>query len=397
MRAFRFAPGAALQPPSRRVLLVLYLVAGLLAGAISLALRQSMNFEVFVAAARALWRSEDLYVLRARDYFKYSPTFALVFSPIAWLPPAIGAPAWSLVNFGAAYAGIDRAVPADDEKRLALTVALVGIALGTDADQTNLLIAGAILLAFDAYERGRAGLGSWLVIGAAFIKVFPLLGAALALLRRGAARKLSGMGLAAAILGASPLLACRPRVLWEEYRSWLALLAWDRRAHGWSLMSAVRDGLSLPLGDTAIQLAGAVLLATPLALGARLGSDRAWRRTAACALLSFFVLFNHRAEYASFVLPAVGLGVWLATSGRSRAKTALVALALVAPGPFFVRPDASVTGALAILGAHRCFHPLRVVPLFAVWLWMLADLMQRFLEVRIVWRPGRDRSEAHAP
>jgi hypothetical protein len=397
MRVHRSALGAALRPPSRRALFVLYLVAGLVAGALSFALRQSLNFDVFVAAARALPRGEDLYVLRSRDYFKYSPTFALAFSPFALLPAAIAAPLWSAVNFGAAYVGIDRAVPADHEKRLALTVAFAGIALGTDADQTNLLIAGAILVAFDAFERERSVLGASLVAGAAFIKVFPVLGALLALLRPGRARALAGGAFAATALAMAPLVVCRPRVLVGEYRSWLALLAWDRRVHGWSVMSALKDGLALTVGDLGVQLAGVALLATPIALGLRLGTDRSWRRTAACALLSFFVLFNHRAEYASFVLPAVGLGVWVATSARSPAKTALVALALVAPGPFFARADPSVTGLLTFLGAHRVFHPLRVLPLFAAWVWMLADLMQRFLEVRIVWRPAGAGSEVHAP
>jgi hypothetical protein len=160
-------------------------------------------------------------------------------------------------------------------------------------------------------------------------------------------------------------------------------------------MSALQDGFSFGAGALGVQLVGAVVLATPMALGASLGTDRPWRRTAACALLSFVVLFNHRAEYASFVLPAVGLGVWLATSARSPVKTALVVLALIAPGPFFARPDPSVTGVLAFLGAHRVFHPLRVLPLFAAWIWMLADLMQRFLEIRIVWRPVESR--VHAP
>jgi hypothetical protein len=395
MRAFRLALRAGLRPPPRGVLFVLYIVAGLAAGAVSWALHQSLNFDVFVAAARALPRGDDLYVLRSRDYFKYSPTFALAFSPFTLLPPVVGAPLWSAVNFGAAYVGIDRAVPADDQKRHALSVALAGIALGTDADQTNLLIAGAILVAFDAFEHGRSALGSSLLAAAAFIKVFPALGALLALFRPRRAHSLVAMVLAAAVLALLPLAVCTPGVLLGEYRSWLALLAWDRHAHGWSVMSALQDGFSFGAGALGVQLVGAVVLATPMALGASLGTDRPWRRTAACALLSFVVLFNHRAEYASFVLPAVGLGVWLATSARSPVKTALVVLALIAPGPFFARPDPSVTGVLAFLGAHRVFHPLRVLPLFAAWIWMLADLMQRFLEIRIVWRPVESR--VHAP
>jgi hypothetical protein len=190
------------------------------------------------------------------------------------------------------------------------------------------------------------------------------------------------MGIGVAVLGAAPLLVCGPRVLVGEYASWGRLVRWDSAAHGWSVMSVLRDA-AIPGSGLPVQLAAVAVLGAPLALGIRFGTDATWRRTFASSVLVFAVLFNHRAEYASFVLSAVGLGVWCATARNSTVKAVLVALALVAPGPFLSRPDARVTGALAFLGAHRLFHPMRVVPLFLVWCWMTAELLGRFVDVRV--------------
>jgi hypothetical protein len=357
--------------------------AGIAAGAVSLALGQSLNFHVFRQAAQDLLAGRDLYERHAEDYFKYSPTFAFLFVPFAWMPEWLAAPLWSLLNFMAAFFGIDNVLDDEREKRVALLVALAGIALATDGDQSNLLVGGALLLAFAAYERRREAPAAALVTGGALVKLFPALGAALALLspRRGRATALLGV----AALGwlALPVFAVGPSALLAEYASWRRLLAWDHANHGWCVASLLQDGLHVHVSITAVQVAGAAALAIPIGAGLWFGSDAAWRRTLVCALLVFAVLFNHRAEYTSYVLSAIALGVWYASSERTPIVGALVALALIAPGPFLTRADPSVSGVLAVLGAHRQFHALRVVPLLAAWLVMLRDLMRPFIEVRV--------------
>ena len=53
----------------------------------------------------------------------------------------------------------------------------------------------------------------------------------------------------------------------------------------------------------------------------------------------------------------------------------------VAPGPFFAQqPSAGIS---ALLTAPRLFHPLRVAPLFAVWLLMLRSTVRRFVTIRV--------------
>jgi hypothetical protein len=381
-----------MQPPSprapwlspRTALFCAFVLAGLLAGAISFAFGQSLNFHVFQTAARDLLARDDLYAKHAEDYFKYSPTFALLFVPFMLLPSWLGAPLWSLANFVVAFFGIDRAVPDPREKAAALLVALAGILLATDGDQSNLLVAGALLLSLHAFEQREARKGAALVTGAAFVKVFPAAFAVFALLSRRRKEALGALAVSGLAWLALPILVMRPRTLAREYASWARLLSWDHANHGWNLMSFAEDALHLHASSGAVQLLGLAIQLFPLALGVALGTDPRWRRTFACSILVFVVLFNHRAEYASFVVSAIGVAVWYATSPRRPAWTALVvALAIVAPGPFFARPDASVTGVFAFLAAHRQFHVLRVVPLALLWVLMHRDLLARFIDVRV--------------
>jgi hypothetical protein len=368
--------------------------AGVAAGAVSLAFGQSLNFHVFRAAAFDLLARHDLYAKSAEDYFKYSPTFALLFVPFAVVPEWLGAPAWSLLNFVVAFLGVERVVDDPKDKPIALLLSLAGILFATDGDQSNLLVAGALLLSLHAFETRSARTGAALVTGAGFVKLFPAAGALFALLSRRRKEALSALLVSSLVWLALPVLVMRPRTLAGEYASWLRLLSWDHANHGWSVMTLVQDVLHVRVSSLAVQLAGLALQLSTFALGFARGTDARWRRTFACSLLAFVVLFNHRAEYASFVVSAIAVGVWYATSGsRSPVVGALVALSIFAPGPFFTRPDGSVTGLFAILAAHRQFHAIRVLPLFALWLVMHKDLLARLVAVRLRLRAPMREAE----
>ena len=371
------------QSVSRAHLRFAYAIAGVLAGAVSFAFGQSQNFHVFAQAARDLVRGDDLYVRHAADYFKYSPTFALLFLPFTWVPSWLAAPLWSLLNFAVALLGIDRVVDDPNQKRVALGIALAGIVLSTDGDQSNLLVAGAWFLAFHAFEESRTRTGAaWILFGG-FVKLFPVLGAVFALFhpRRGHALLL--FGVAALFWAALPLVVCSPLTLIHEYVSWRHLVSWDLGNRGWSVLPLLHDGMHLSWANHSMQIVGGCVQAVPIVLGLRFGTDAAWRRTLACSLLTFAVLFNHRTEYASFVLSAIAVGIWCATTRLGTLARVLVFLSIVAPGPFFARPDPSVGGFFTFLAAHREFHPLRVVPLLALWLFMQRDLLKRFVRIEL--------------
>ncbi len=343
-----------------RWLVGLYVLAGAVAGGISLALDQSRNLVVYRDAAHDLLAHRDLYVGASVDWFKYSPTFALLFVPFALAPAWLAAALWGALNFGVAAAGIASILPDASERRTALLAALPGILLATDGDQANLLVGGLLLLALAAYERGRSGWAAAAIVLATSVKLFPVVGVLFALLFPDRERSLSRVLFAALVCLVLPLVVLAPHELGAEYASWARLLAADHANRGWSLVTVARDTFGARALDT--QLAGAVLLGGPVVLAART-ADAATRRLVAAAVLAFAVLFNHRAEATSFVLPAMGAGIWLASGKVTKPRVALVLLCAIAPGPFFALPEPSMQGWLGFFGAHRQFHAFRVAPL----------------------------------
>src|SRR3954471_5516394 len=98
-------------PPAPRYARVLrWLVAIAWLGAIVAATMQQgvthqhNNFLIFRAASKHLLAGTDLYAAypaEHQDFYKYSPTFALLFLPFAYLPFSIAMLAWNALNAGA--------------------------------------------------------------------------------------------------------------------------------------------------------------------------------------------------------------------------------------------------------------------------------------------------------
>ncbi len=367
-----------------RLLLGLYLLAGIIAGIVSFALDQSKNLEVFRHASRSLLTHRDLYDGSSVDWYKYSPSFALIFLPLALVPAWLAAAVWGAVNFGAAFAGIHAmtredprgGVDSSGARNVAMLAALPGVLLATDGDQANLLVAGLMLLACSAFARNRSIRGAALVILGFLVKIFPLGAVLFALLDRERERNLFRVIVAMAIGLLLPLLVIHPSELAAQYSSWVSITRFDH-AHnrGWSLVTLARD-IGLPA--LSVQIAALTTLALPVigAMTAPAPPTMAWRRAFAASLLILIVLCNHRSEYTSFVISSIGVGLWFADARRTPASYVLLALASVAHGPVYVVDDPRLTGAFSFLAAHRIYHPLRLVPLVVVWAHLQVHLVR---------------------
>lgn len=378
--------------PPRRVLLAMYAGLGLVASMVSFATGQSKNLDIFLTAARDLLAGRNAYATTA---FKYSPAFAFLFVPFTWLPASVAAGIWGVGNFVAAFYGIDRLVDDDREKRVALTVALLGIVFVTDGDQSNLLITGGMLLAFRAFEDERPALAGLLLAACAVVKIFPLLAMGLVLFDRRRWRAVPAFLLGVVGLTFAPIAVVGWPIVRMEHVEWKKLLTHEAvENRGWSLMGVVRDGLGLGWPNAYVQAVGALLvLLVFVAVTFRRNEPRE-RRAAMAILLVFMVLFNHRSEYCTLVISSVGVAVWCASEPHSRgwmwARRVLVAIAFLAPGPFYAVVTKGEAPLLAVLTAPRKFHALRMIPLLFAWIWMLVDLARRA-------RPRVPRSLAPGP
>src|SRR5438105_15298624 len=274
---------------ARRSLLALYLASAVFVTVQQGILGRSNNFTVFRAAATNLLAHRDLYAAHPDqhfDFYKYSPTFALLFAPLAALPFAPALLIWSLLNSLLLWYAVRRLLP-DRQATLALALVYLEVLFAMQYTQSNGLVAALLLLAFLALEAGRQ-LRAALLIGLdAFIKIFPLGAAALALFhpRRWRFTLLfAAMGAGLALL---PLVVIPSHALVAESRSWWTIETADasRLNRGDSVMQYLHQWLGFDWPHWPVQLAGTLLLLAPLALQRRCWCDLSCRFRFRCSLL----------------------------------------------------------------------------------------------------------------
>jgi len=340
------------------------LVTGRSADDLRRASRPSGNFEIFRTASRHLFTGDDLYAeypAAHTDRFKYSPTFALLFSPLAWLPWPLALFLWSALNALLLFVAVERVLP-QRQALLAMAFMHLEVLRGMQNAQSNALVAALIVLAFAAMERGRHWRTAAAVALGASVKIFPLAALTFALPHRRAFRA----GLAAIVVGvllvALPLLAMTPAALLAQYQSWRAVESVDALQRWFSIMALASRWGALGWPNWIMQLAGTAALLVPLALRRDRWDDPRFRLLYLCSVLLFVVLFNHQAERASYLIAFTGVCIWFASEPRAAWRTALFGIALVTvplmstliPGAW-LRTPAATTYRLAL-------------PCFVIWL-----------------------------
>ena len=305
----------------------------------------SGNFEIFRTAARHLVDGADLYAeypAEHSDRFKYSPTFALLFAPLAWIPWPLALFLWSALNALVLFGAVERALPGR-AGMVALLLLLLEVLRAMQNAQSNALVAGLIILGFIALERMNAWRASAAVMLGACVKIFPLAALAFAIPRRMVLRTGAWAVAIGAALVALPLLVTPPATLLAQYASWRGVESSDAQQRWFSVMELIHRWSGTALPNWPIQLAGTLALLAPLALMRDRWDDVRFRALFLCSVLLYVVLFNHQAERASYLIAFTGATLWYAGSAKLRWETWLYVLAFITiplmstliPGHFF--------------------------------------------------------------
>src|SRR3989454_9418916 len=246
----------------RRLLLGLDVASAFLVTVQQAILGHSNNLSIFRSASRNLFAGRNVYAAHPEqhlDFYKYSPTFALLFAPLAYLPFALAFLCCSLLNRLLLWYALERLLPRR-EATLALGLLYLEVLFAMQYGQSNALVAALIVLAFVALERGRQlEAASELALGAS-IKLFPLALLPVAVFHPRRARfGLLFLGVATALV-VLPLLAVPAPELVAQYRSWRAIEASDTLNRGYSLMQYLHMALGTDWPNWPVQLAGTTLL-----------------------------------------------------------------------------------------------------------------------------------------
>ena len=317
-------PDTSAAGPAERRRWIDWLIALLWLGAIVSATVQhgvrteNNNFRIFRAASRHLLAGTDLYAAYPAehfDFYKYSPTFALLFTPFAYVPFPVAMLLWNALNAGALYVAIGMVLP-----RRAATVARAIVFLDMLGSlqnvQSNALVAALIVFTFAAYERHHTALGSLAAVVGTYVKLFPLAGVSFAIFHGRKLRVALALVVGMALFAGLPLLVTRPETLLTQYESWRAIGSVDSLKLGYSVMNVLEQLFHAGLPNWPIQLAGMLLLVSPVVVQRWRWHDWDLRRLYLCSVLVFCVIFNHLAESPTFVVALTGVGIWFAAITR---------------------------------------------------------------------------------
>jgi hypothetical protein len=298
------------------------------------------NLLIFRASFFNLVAGRDLYALNPAqhlDYFKYSPTFALLMAPFAAAPEFPSAIAWNFCNVFALFAAIRLLSFSREQKALVLWLILIELLTSIQNFQSNALVAALIIGTFIALDRGQPEVAGLFVALGASIKIFGAAAALFALFYPGKLRFVFATLVAALLLFALPLLVIPAAQLQWQYRNWLFLLHRDYFAEEkLSIMSWLHVWFGVNWPNNIIQIVGACLMLLPIALAlcvlerrSHLPVSETFRLKLLASLLVFLVIFNHKAESPMFILAVTGVAIWYAASVRSGWRTLLIVLVLL--------------------------------------------------------------------
>jgi hypothetical protein len=335
------------------------------------------NYVIFVQSFFHLLEQKDLYILYPAehwDLYKYSPTFALFFGLFAYLPAVVGLSLWNVLNALVLFFGV-KALPHFSDKQKALLLLVITLELMTSLQntQSNAMMAGLMIWAFAALERRQYLLATFCILATVYIKIFGLVAMALFLFYPRKDKLALYSALWAVVFFVLPLVVVDWQQLLFLYRSWGHLLQNDHSAsYGFSVMGWLSTWFGLAANKLVVLGTGVVLFCLPL-LRFRCYGDFTFRILTLASVLIWVIIFNHKAESATFIIALSGVAIWFFIQEVWRWENVLLlVLVLIFTSlsptdlfPKFIRKD--------ILEPYV----IKAVPCILVWAKITWDLLRR--------------------
>jgi len=333
------------------------------------------NYVIFKQSFFHLIDGKNLYKLypaEQSDLFKYTPAFALFFSVFAWMPDWLGLIGWNLLNALVLFSAINTIkIFTPKQKAFALLFVALELMTSMQSTQSNGLIAGLMIWAYNSFEDEKIGRAALFIMLATFVKPFGLVGAALFLLYPKKASFIGFSALWGCVLATLPVVVTTPLTLVFQYQSWLNMLSADHAASvGYSVIGWLQAWFGLALNKMVVTVVGVILFCTAY-LNRKEWNDKGFKILLLASALIWSVIFNHKAESPTFIIAAAGVALWYFSQNRSTINTVLLSLVFIftilSPTDLF---PATLRTALVIP------YQLKVLPCILVWVKVLWDLFR---------------------
>lgn len=291
------------------------------------------NYIIFKQSFIHLFNNVNLYTFYPAEYadlYKYSPTFALFMALFYPLPNVIGLMLWNGLNLFVFYWGIQSfKYISQNQKWLMLGYVVFELILSTQNSQSNCLLAGLTLIAFNSLENGKNAWATLCLVLGFYVKIYSVLGCLLLLFYP---RKLySALTLVfwSALLFVLPLVVIDLNALLQQYMNWVELLKMDQsQSIGMSVYAF--SSLLLPSAyfKTITLSLGVAMLLVPL-VKIRRYSESIFRIQYLALILIWMVVYNYKAESPTFIIALTGVALWYLSVPKTRFTVVILLSALL--------------------------------------------------------------------
>jgi hypothetical protein len=273
------------------------------------------NYIIFKKSPSHLLQGTNLYEGYEKehyDVFKYTPTFALLFSPFLSVPDVIGLSAWNLLNALVWLFALFRLQNQSNRFFIfGLVIGVLELYISILNSQSNALIAGLLLWAYIYLEKedfSRASLFIWLTTA---IKLFGIVFFAMFVFYKGWHKK----GIVYAILWGFilffiPTVVISFKALFWQYSNYLDLLKADQSAFlKYSFLGWLQAWFSWEPNRT-LAVLFALVFQFGLSIYKSMNQQKNTKLLMAASWLLWMVIFNHMSESATFIIALTGVVVW---------------------------------------------------------------------------------------
>lgn len=186
-----------------------------------------------------------------------------------------------------------------------------------------------LLFTFNAFEKQKTHLAALFIVLTVFIKIFGAVAFILFLLYPNKLKFILWSALWALLLLVLPLVVVSPEQLIFQYQSWWNMLQNDHSVSvGFSVIGWLKTWFNIEANKLSVVLIGATLLMLPL-LKTKLYNNELFRKLMLASVMIWVIIFNHKAESATFIIAVTGIAVWWFSIERNKFLLALVVLAFV--------------------------------------------------------------------
>ncbi|MEO6883691.1 MAG: glycosyltransferase family 87 protein [Bacteroidia bacterium] len=331
------------------------------------------NFIIFRNSFFHLINYQDLYLKYSheyRDYFLYSPTFAVLMAPFALLPIFPSMILWSVLNGICIFFAI-KMLPFDVRKKFFLFL-IIFMEFNTSLTnmQTNTLVVSFLIFTFAFLERKNNFLAALFLVLTFYIKIYGIFAGIFFLMYPDKIKFILSTIFWMLLLFLLPLIFISFKHLSFLYQSWFYLTtAFQADQTGVSLIGILKTWFHFQPPTLWIELFGTFILVLPF-FKKKFFKNAHFRIFWLASFLIWSVIFNHMAESPSYIIALFGVGIWyLAVTPK---KTEMILLGFVLILTCLASSDAVP---LSVRMHVILPYSLKALPCVAVWLYIQYRLL----------------------